>query len=115
MKYVYFFITLCLSLSDLPLRASDVDEARMEIYRNATDELVSFNFNQSYQMFEKLRLDWEKNNQYYFQIVFCTAISSQHITPPVEHLVSSAYERWKCAREWGSSALLVKVSGENLA
>jgi tetratricopeptide (TPR) repeat protein len=84
---------LCLVITSLVAcqRQSELTHGDYAGYFNkATEELVCFNFQVSYDMFDDLLGEIPTDHELYYKSLFAKATSAQHITPPTQVLLDEA-------------------------
>lgn len=82
---------LLVSLLSRPVGATEADKDTLTVaFKQATEELVCFNFQVSYQMFGKLLVSLPTEHPLYFKSIYAKATCAQHITPPTHALINEA-------------------------
>lgn len=76
--------------------AADKDaDPNTKAFKQATEELVCFNFQVSYQRFDELLVTLTPDHPLYFKALLAKAICAQHITPPTQALNDEAISLFK--------------------
>lgn len=89
MRLPYKFVCLASAIwvASLSLMASAADvqkDANVQLFDQATQELVCFNFPVSYQLFDELVTAITPEHELYFKALLARGMSAQHITPPTQ-------------------------------
>ena len=96
------YVILLFSLSPCSIHAQGKDTGKdtsFIAFRDATEELICFNFSVSYKLFERLLLTLKSEHPLYFKTVLAKAICAQQITPPTRSNLDEACVLFKQVAE----------------